>query len=237
MAHRRPKTAPRALQDVPRPSKSAPRAPRSAPRRPKRAPRRPKSAPRRLKRSPRSPQESLRRPNIAIFLWLLRDLGLLALLGSRRPKTAKRASQIAPRRAKRHPRGPQDGSGGPRDGPRGPQQRSRDLVHSSRSNPLPLLFSCSVPRGYGKAPHPDARHLGQTPRPAGRGSALVSITLQAHVRAGRAGIAWGLDWRSRRPGGPTTAPRRSGAAPTAHRRLRAAQDAPRSGPGRSRDAQ
>ena len=125
---------------------------------------------------------------MAIFLWLLRDLGLLALLGSRRPMTAKRASQIAPRRAKRHPRGPQDGSGGPRDGPRGPQQRSRDLVHSSRSNPLPLLFSCSVPRGYGKAPHPDARHLGQTPRPAGRGSALVSYN--AGISACEKGQQW-----------------------------------------------
>ena len=128
---------------------------------------------------------------MAIFLWLLRDLGLLALLGSRRPMTAKRASQIAPRRAKRHPRGPQDGSGGPRDGPRGPQQRSRDLVHSSRSNPLPLLFSCSVPRGYGKAPHPDARHLGQTPRPAGRGSALVSYN--AVISACEKGQQW---WRA-----------------------------------------
>ena len=175
MASREPQDGPRGSQEGPERSR----------RRLKRAPRRPKSAPRRLKRSPRSPQESLRRPNIAIFLWLLRDLGLLALLGSRRPMTAKRASQIAPRRAKRHPRGPQDGSGGPRDGPRGPQQRSRDLVHSSRSNPLPLLFSCSVPRGYGKAPHPDARHLGQTPRPAGRGSALVSPIWPEEARAGR----------------------------------------------------
>ena len=101
-----------------------------------RRPRWPPDGPRGLQDAPRglqeASQESPERQKSMLFHWFLQVFWVLAILASRRFKTAQEAPKIAPRRPKRRPRRPPNSPRGPQDSPRGLQDGRRGPQDGSK---------------------------------------------------------------------------------------------------------
>ena len=157
LAHEGPKTGQGRLGGPSRRSKRAQSRRKIALRRP----RWPPDGPRGLQNAPRGLQEAFqegpKKQKSWLFSGFLKVFEVLAILVSRRSKTAQEAPNILPRRPKRRPRRPPNSPRGPQDSPRGLQDRRRGPQDGSKRGPQ------EAPRGPHEAPK-DPKRPQEAPR-------------------------------------------------------------------------